>query len=240
MSPGFWPLTKRGEAEINHNHGATKFGRYDAQYHPDELYFSLRSKRPCKGQGSSVTGVLPRRGNHGPYTATTENRSGGRWRVLRFGSTIKRRLWVETDPVGFFAIPCASRRLIDPIAGLSENTDAIRPLTHCGLRTRLLSGRGEWEAEFGNCKSAPAKRFHFYPPSQENQLTAQNVGPRHLLAQAMLCPPITAQANVLLSRLLKGLKRLVARLVECDTAFLERGFQGCPGLLPRLALAFQL
>ncbi len=42
-----------------------------------------------------------------------------------------------------------------------------------------------------------------------------------------------------LSRFLKSLERFMGCLVECDPAFLEGRFQGCPGLLPGLDVCFQ-
>jgi hypothetical protein len=47
-------VNHRHEAEINDDHGATKIARCDDV----KIHASVILKRPCKGQGSAVTGVF--------------------------------------------------------------------------------------------------------------------------------------------------------------------------------------
>jgi hypothetical protein len=65
MSPvlgPIWAVNHRREAEINDDRGATKFGRCDDKI----IHASVILERPCKGQGSAVTGVFAGLANHGP------------------------------------------------------------------------------------------------------------------------------------------------------------------------------
>jgi hypothetical protein len=61
ISPGFWPLTWRGEAQINHVHGATKFGRCGDK----NIYDPIILKRPCNRSECAVTGVRAECANRG-------------------------------------------------------------------------------------------------------------------------------------------------------------------------------
>jgi hypothetical protein len=65
MSPVLGPILAVNQAprgEIKHDGGATKFGWCDDK----KIHIPVILERPCKGQGSFVTGVFAGRANHGP------------------------------------------------------------------------------------------------------------------------------------------------------------------------------